>query len=131
MKFTHLFKQIDINEELKRFDEMPHALLLDVRTPQEYSEGHIPCSVNIPGYELHRMEEMGLGRDTPVYVYCHSGVRSRAAVQLLRAMGYRNARNIGGIENYLGRIEQKTDNVTFRSMQELDSGAWRAVLNGL
>ena len=122
MKLFHFFSFPDINKELEAFDRMPDALLLDVRSPQEHSEGHIPLSVNIPSYELYRMGERSESKDVPVLVYCRSGARSRAAAQMLRAMGYRNARNIGGIEKYLGRIEQSSDNMAFRAVE-----AWNGV----
>ena len=121
-KLMNMMKTPDINEALREYDKLPGAILLDVRTPQEYSEGHIPQSMNVPVYELHRMEEEAPDRDVPVFVYCASGARSRVAAQMLRSMGYRNARNIGGIEDYLGRIEQSHDNVVFRALE-----AWNGV----
>jgi len=121
-KMINMFKCPDINEALREYDNLPNALLLDVRTPQEHSEGHIPTSVNIPAYELHRMEEEAPDRYAPVFIYCESGARSRVAAQLLRSMGYRNAMNIGGIDGYLGRIVQSSDNVVFRAME-----AWSGV----
>lgn len=121
-KLINMMKSPDINEALCEFDNLPEAVLLDVRTPQEYSEGHIPLSRNIPAYELHRMEEEGVSKETPVFVYCHSGARSRMAAQMLRSMGYTQARNIGGIEQYLGRIEQSCDNVVFRALE-----AWNGI----
>ena len=121
-KIMNMLKSPDINEALREYDNLPSALLLDVRTPQEYSEGHIPLSLNIPLYEMHRLEEESVGRYTPVFVYCQCGARSRVAAQMLRSMGYENARNIGGIENYHGRIEQSSDNVVFRALE-----AWYGV----
>ena len=44
-------------------------------------------------------------KETPLYVYCHSGARSRQAVQQLQYMGYQNAKNIGGITAYSGKVE--------------------------
>ena len=121
-KLMNMLRSPDINEALNEFDRLPGALLLDVRTPQEHSEGHIPLSKNIPAYELHRMEEEVPDKNTAVLVYCASGARSRVAAQMLRSMGYRNARNIGGIEAYLGQIEQSPDNVVFRALE-----AWNGV----
>ena len=43
---------------------------------------------------------MHYAKDTPLFVYCHSGRRSGAAVMMLRGMGYTNAKNIGGIMHY-------------------------------
>lgn len=64
------------------------ALLLDVRTPAEFREGHVPRAVNIPVQELPaRLAEVG-PRHRPVVVYCRSGGRSASAAQLLTAAGY-------------------------------------------
>lgn len=60
------------------------ALLLDVRTPTEFAEGHLPGAVNIPVQDLQqRMTEIQAGRR--VVVYCRSGARSAVAGKLLRA----------------------------------------------
>ena len=79
--------------------------LLDVRTPQEYREGHIPGSQNVPLQQLDKVEEVTENKDTVLYVYCRSGARSRQAVSLLQAMGYTNVHNIGGIAAYSGKVE--------------------------
>ena len=81
------------------------AVLLDVRTPQEYREGHIPGSQNVPLQQLDKVEEVTENKDTVLYVYCHSGARSKQAVSLLQAMGYTNVHNIGGIAAYSGKVE--------------------------
>lgn len=60
--------------------------LLDVRTPEEYAEGHIAGAVNIPVQALEaRLDEVPA--DVPVVVYCKSGRRAGIAAQLLRARG--------------------------------------------
>ena len=48
---------------------------------------------------------MAENKDTTLYVYCYSGVRSRQAAGLLQRMGYRNVNNIGGIAAYAGKVE--------------------------
>ena len=45
-------------------------------------------------------------KDTPLFVYCHSGARSSQAVRLLARMGYTNLKNIGGIAAYTGKVER-------------------------
>lgn len=63
------------------------ALLLDVRTPQEFAEGHVNGATNIPVQELpQRVAELGAARQ--VVVYCRSGGRSAAAAQILRRAGH-------------------------------------------
>ena len=81
------------------------AVLLDVRTPQEYREGHIPGSQIVPLQQLDKVEEVTENKDTILYVYCRSGARSRQAVSLLKHMGYTNVHNIGGIAAYSGKVE--------------------------
>jgi len=73
-------------------------LLLDVRTPEEYAEGHISGAKLIPIQILaeHLAE---VPKDKQVYVYCHSGARSSRASKLLAEHGFTNIENIvGGIE---------------------------------
>lgn len=103
MKF---YGQPDVNQGVNDYLNTPHALLLDVRTPQEYREGHIPGSENIPLHAIERVEEVAEGKDIPLFVYCRSGTRSRQASGMLQHMGYSNVTNIGGIAAYSGQIEQ-------------------------
>ena len=95
----------DIDQGVREYGETPGALLLDVRTPQEYREGHIPGSKNVPLQELGRVSEAAGGKETPIFVYCHSGARSRQAVGELQRMGYLHVKNIGGISAYTGKVE--------------------------
>ena len=72
------------------------ALLLDVRTPAEFQEAHLPTARNIPVQELPgRLHEVG-STDRDVVVYCRSGGRSAAASAILRAAGYQ-VRDLGPI----------------------------------
>jgi rhodanese-related sulfurtransferase len=73
------------------------VVMLDVRTPEEYAEGHIPGVVPIPLDQVaNRLAE--IPKDKTVIVTCRSGNRSNQAAQLLRQKGYDNVRNmLGGI----------------------------------
>ena len=63
------------------------AALIDVRTPQEFAEGHLPGAVNIPIDEIqHRFAEIG-DANRPVVVYCRSGARSGRAKKTLEGLG--------------------------------------------
>ena len=95
----------DINEGLEQYDVVPDALLLDVRTPQEYQAGHIPGSENIPLQSIDKVCSVAENKSTPLFVYCRSGARSRQAVGLLQHMGYMHVKNLGGISAYRGRME--------------------------
>ena len=73
------------------------ALLLDVRTPQEFATGHIQGAINIPVQDLdRRMAEVG-AKDRPVVVYCRSGQRSARAARMLKAAGHQTVHDLGSI----------------------------------
>ena len=105
MGIFDFFKQPDINQGVEEYRQAADAVLLDVRTPQEYREGHIPGSQNVPLQQLDNVEEVTENKDTLLYVYCRSGARSRQAVSLLKHMGYTNVHKIGGIAAYSGKVE--------------------------
>ena len=105
MGIFDFFKQPDINQGVQEYKNAVGAVLLDVRSPQEYREGHIPSSQNVPLQQLDKVEEVTENKDTVLYVYCRSGARSRQAVSLLKHMGYTNVHNIGGIAAYSGKVE--------------------------
>ena len=106
MSIFDFFKQPDINKGLKEYAEKENAVLLDVRTPQEYREGHIPGSKNVPLQTLDKVTSIAENKDTVLYVYCYSGARSRQATAMLQHMGYTNVQNIGGIAAYQGKVER-------------------------
>jgi rhodanese-related sulfurtransferase len=70
------------------------AALLDVRTPEEFREGHVPGARNIPVQELAaRLSEVG-PPGTPVVVYCKAGMRAASAAQVLQRAGYPQVLNL-------------------------------------
>ena len=93
---------MDINSGVNLFRKTPGAVLLDVRTPQEYAERHIEGSINIPlqvlGTSLDRLPD----KNAVIFVHCLSGGRSGVAVSFLQRSGYVNVTNIGGIKDYTG-----------------------------
>ena len=104
MGFFDFFKQPDINQGIKDYQATPGAILLDVRTTQEYEGGHIPGSKNIPLQAIDKVASVAENKDTVLYVYCQSGARSRQATSMLQGMGYTNVNNIGGIAAYSGKV---------------------------
>ena len=106
MSFFDLFKQPDVNRGVKEFQRTSWAVLLDVRTPEEYRSGHIPGSRNISLQAIDRVASVAENKDTALYVYCQSGARSRQAAGMLKQMGYTNVNNIGGIAAYAGKVER-------------------------
>jgi rhodanese-related sulfurtransferase len=80
-------------DELENRD--PQTLLIDVREPIEYAEGHVPGAVNLPQADLaDRLDE--LPRDQPIYVICQGGNRSLRAAQFLKQMGFERVGSVLG-----------------------------------
>ena len=105
MGFFDLFKGPDIGQGVEEWKRTPGAVLLDVRTPGEYRQGHIPGSVNIPLDSIRQAEVRIPDKATPLFVHCLSGARSSSAVRMLRQLGYTEVKNIGGISRYRGETE--------------------------
>lgn len=103
MNIFNLFKKSDLNSEIEKFKQTTNAVLLDVRTKEEFREGHIPGSINIPVDRLE-VTALNINKDATIFVYCHSGARSSRAVAILKRLGYNNAKNIGGIIDYSGEV---------------------------
>ena len=106
MGFFDFLKQPDINKGVMEYRNTDEAVLLDVRTPQEYREGHIPGSKNVPLQQLDKISSVADNKNVPLFVYCYSGGRSRQAASMLQHMGYTNVQNIGGITAYQGKVER-------------------------
>ncbi len=76
------------------------ALVVDVRTPQEYASGHIQGALNIPYDQIaDRLNELGEKKDRPIVLYCRSGRRAGIALATLRRLGYTNVLNAGGLRD--------------------------------
>ena len=106
MEIFSLFTKAKIDDGVDEFRGTKDAVLLDVRTPAEYAEGHIPGSRNISLDNLSAVQTEIPQKDTPLFVHCRSGARSRQAVSFLKRMGYSNVKNIGGILDYHGEVER-------------------------
>ena len=106
MGFFDFFKQSNINQGIEEYKMTAGAVLLDVRTLQEYQEGHIPESKNVPLQQLDNIVSVAKNKDIPLFVYCYSGSRSRQATGMLQRMGYSKVNNIGGIAAYSGKVEK-------------------------
>ena len=71
--------------------------VLDVRTPEEYAAGHLPGAVNIPSGELVvRIAELAHARERDVVVYCKTGVRTAAALEVLGKAGFERLFHLKG-----------------------------------
>ena len=106
MTFQGFSQTKDIHEDVAQFCATAGAVLLDVRTPEEFAEGHIPGSVNIPLQILPTRQGLPEDLHTPIFAYCRSGGRSNRAAAFLTKIGYCNVKNIGGIMNWTGQLEK-------------------------
>lgn len=104
MSFMNLFKRPDINKGVEDWSNTTNAVLLDVRTVEEYRQGHIDGSLNIPLQNIHSVKNNIPDLDKPIYVHCLSGARSAQATSALKSMGYTNVTDIGGISSYRGKV---------------------------
>jgi rhodanese-related sulfurtransferase len=82
-------------------------VILDVRTEEEFSQGHIPGAILIPDYEISEKAESVLtDKNQTILVYCRSGRRSKLAAQALADLGYTDIREFGGIIDWKYEIEK-------------------------
>ena len=97
------------NEWAKALTEQPQAVVLDVRTEEEFESGYIPNAINIDIQmgNIFIDEINTLNKNKSYYVYCRSGARSAQAVQLMRDLGFNETYNLlGGILDWKGEVVQ-------------------------
>lgn len=101
------YQNIAQSEAKKRLSADKNILLLDVRTPEEYREIHIPGSKLLPLDQLPSGISKVVGdKNQEIIVYCHSGMRAAAACSQLADMGYTNVSNMGGIISWKYEVQQ-------------------------
>lgn len=91
-----VYKTINQNQAEKKLSD--GAVLIDVRTEEEYKQGNIKNSINIP---LNEIETLDYEKDTVIIVYCRSGARSKNAANVLINNGYTNVYDFGSIDNWV------------------------------
>ena len=86
-------------------------LLIDVRTEDEYGDGHIDNAINIPMTEIiGKIDEIVKDKNREIRLYCVSGRRSALVKKVLHAVGYKNVTNEGGYEELKERMKEKMVN---------------------
>ena len=97
------YRQISMDEAVTMMEEESGYIILDVRTPEEFRERHIPNAINIPNETIGTEEIPDLrDKDQLILVYCRSGNRSRQASEKLAKLGYTNIVEFGGINDWTG-----------------------------
>lgn len=97
MKLFTKSPQKPIQEYIKEAQSKEGSIFLDVRTPEEYEEGHLEHSLNLPLHEVKKIDTLISDKDAYVYVYCLSGARSKRSAALMGHMGYTHVTDMGGI----------------------------------
>ena len=93
------------SDEAKKMMETQKVIVVDVRTLEEYNEGHIPNAISIPLETIENKAEAKLkNKDDLILVYCRSGRRSREAALKLIEKGYTNVIDFGGIQDWNGEV---------------------------
>lgn len=98
-----IYSQITMKEAKEIFEEQGDYIIVDVRRPDEYADGHIPNAINIPNENIGSDEIPELpDKNQTIYVYCRSGNRSKQAAKKLVELGYTDIIEFGGILDWTG-----------------------------
>ena len=93
-----VYVNITAEEAKQMMDSEKGYIILDVRTQEEYDQGHIPGAIVISHEEIaEKAEKMLTDKDQLILVYCRSGRRSKLAAEALVELGYTNIKEFGGI----------------------------------
>ena len=97
------YRQVNMDEAITMMEEESGYISLDVRTPEEFAENHIPGAINVANETIGTDEIPELpDKDQLILVYCRSGNRSKQASEKLVALGYTNIVEFGGINDWPG-----------------------------
>ena len=97
------YRQVNMDEAITMMEEGSGYIILDVRTPEEFAEKHIPGAINVANETIGTDEIPELpDKDQLILVYCRSGNRSKQASEKLAALGYTNIVEFGGINDWPG-----------------------------
>lgn len=100
-------RHVSMDDIVKIMNENKNYVIVDVRTPDEYKEGHIPNAINIPNETINETVYNKLkDKNQLILIYCRSGSRSRQAAYKMQKLGYTNLVDFGGIINWKGKIEK-------------------------
>ena len=92
-------KTISSLEAIDMMNNEKDYVIIDVRTIEEYSDGHIEGAVNIPLDDINDIVNL-YDKDKLIMIYCRSGNRSNKAANILDDLGYRNVYDFGGINTW-------------------------------
>lgn len=91
----------DVNNIIENYSNLENTFIIDVREEDEFNQGHLINSYNIPLSKINGIEYSDeINKDSKIIVYCRSGNRSKLAQEKLNELGYRNVYDMGGIINW-------------------------------
>jgi len=98
-------KYVSMNDIVQIMSENKDYIILDVRTFEEYNEGHIPNAICIPNETIDEdIVDKLPNKEQLILIYCRSGNRSKQAAEKLKRLGYTNLIEFGGIRDWKGEI---------------------------
>ena len=101
-----VYVNITAEEAKQIIDTEEGYIILDVRTQEEYDQGHIPGAIVISHEEIaEKAENVLTDKDQLILVYCRSGRRSKIAAEALVELGYTNIKEFGGIIDWPYEVE--------------------------
>ena len=99
------YTRISQDEAMQMMQEQTDYLIVDVRRPDEFAEGHIAGAINVPSDDItDDMPELLPDKEQTLLVYCRSGNRSKEASRKLADIGYTKVYEFGGINTWEGEI---------------------------
>ncbi|MEA4987821.1 MAG: rhodanese-like domain-containing protein [Anaerovorax sp.] len=124
---------ITAEEAYQRMNENINAVILDVRTQEEYDAGHISGAILVPNETIKEKKPDKLPDfDAEILIYCRTGNRSRQAAEKLLEIGYKNVYDFGGIQDWTYGIvtgeeepgkEQEEPSMSWFKTMDLDGNA--------
>ena len=83
-----------------------NALIIDVRTPGEFSDGHLENAINVPLQNISSISSVAPDKNTVLYLYCRSGRRVKMAIAELKKLGYNNLHDLGGMQEAAAKLKK-------------------------
>ncbi len=106
MGLLDFLKGPNINDGLAKYHQLKYAILLDIRSEEDYAKGHVPGAVNIPFSKIARARYELDDRHAPVFVYGWYHNDAKDGVVALKALGFETITALGDCDRYTGEIER-------------------------
>ena len=100
--YNRSMDKFDLTMEQLKLMQAQGAIVCDIRSPQEYNEGHLPGAILLPEYDIFRNAiRIFPNKQQVIILYCGTGSRSYSSLRKFQRLGYTNVYNLyKGTENY-------------------------------